>query len=94
MFYYIGVHFDTSSESLVKEITTAIRVFAYGVEDFVNDPANANETLTTQLSCEGDGESRWITGEKFYKLVCSRDYNVFTRSRFNVWKKKKMLILQ
>lgn len=64
-----GVHFDTSSESLVREITTAIRVFAYGVEDFVNDPANVNETLTTQLSCEGEGESRWATGEKFYKYV-------------------------
>uniref|UniRef100_A0A2S2QKY9 Glutamate n=1 Tax=Sipha flava TaxID=143950 RepID=A0A2S2QKY9_9HEMI len=65
----LGVHFDTSSESLVREITTAIRVFAYGVEDFVNDPANINETLTTQLSCEGDGESRWATGEKFYKYL-------------------------
>jgi len=64
-----GVHFDTSSDSLVREITTAIRVFAYGVEDFVNDPANINETLTTQLSCEGEGESRWATGEKFYKFV-------------------------
>lgn len=64
-----GVHFDTSSDSLVREITTAIRVFAYGVEDFVNDPANINETLTTQLSCEGEGESRWVTGEKFYKSV-------------------------
>lgn len=63
------MHFDTSSESLVKEITTAIRVFAYGVEDFVNDPANINESLTTQLSCEGDGESRWTTGDKFYKSV-------------------------
>jgi len=63
------VHFDTSSDSLVKEITTGIRVFAHGVEDFVNDPQNINETLTTQLSCEGEGESRWVTGEKFYKLV-------------------------
>lgn len=65
----IGVHFDTSTDSLVKEITTAIRVFAHGVEDFVNDPKNINETLTTQLSCEGEGESRWVTGDKFYKLV-------------------------
>lgn len=53
----------------MREITTAIRVFAYGVEDFVNDPANINESLTTQLSCEGEGESRWATGEKFYKYV-------------------------
>ncbi|XP_015372673.1 PREDICTED: glutamate receptor ionotropic, NMDA 2B isoform X2 [Diuraphis noxia] len=65
----LGVHFDTSSDSLVKEITTAIRVFAHGVEDFVNDPQNINETLTTQLSCEGEGESRWVTGEKFYKYL-------------------------
>ncbi|KAF4520441.1 hypothetical protein B566_EDAN004013 [Ephemera danica] len=36
--------------SLVSEITTAIKVYAYGVEDFVNDPRNANLSLNTQLS--------------------------------------------
>ncbi|XP_070168091.1 glutamate receptor ionotropic, NMDA 2B isoform X2 [Polyergus mexicanus] len=65
----LGVHFDTSSESLVSEITTAIKVYAYGVEDFVNDPKNMNRSLNTQLSCEGAGESRWNTGDLFFKYL-------------------------
>ncbi|KAL0131041.1 hypothetical protein PUN28_002555 [Cardiocondyla obscurior] len=65
----LGVHFDTSSESLVNEITTAIKVYAYGVEDFINDPKNANRSLNTQLSCEGVGESRWSTGDLFFKYL-------------------------
>lgn len=67
LFSLTGVHFDTSSESLVSEITTAIKVYAYGVEDFVNDPKNAKRSLNTQLSCEGAGESRWSTGDLFFK---------------------------
>ncbi|XP_036141844.1 glutamate receptor ionotropic, NMDA 2B isoform X5 [Monomorium pharaonis] len=65
----LGVHFDTSSDSLVSEIATAIKVYAYGVEDFVNDPKNANLSLNTQLSCEGVGESRWSTGDLFFKYL-------------------------
>lgn len=63
------MHFDTSSTSLVTEITTAIKVYAYGVEDFVNDPRNSNLSLNTKLSCEGSGlgDSRWETGDRFYK---------------------------
>lgn len=64
-----GVHFDTSSSSLVNEIATAIKVYAYGVEDFVNDPSNVNLSLNTALSCEGLGESRWSTGDRFFKFV-------------------------
>lgn len=66
-FSLAGVHFDTSSKSLVSEITTAIKVYAYGVEDFVNDPKNKNRSLNTQLSCEGAGEARWSTGDLFFK---------------------------
>ncbi|XP_011880969.1 PREDICTED: glutamate receptor ionotropic, NMDA 2B isoform X5 [Vollenhovia emeryi] len=65
----LGVHFDTSGESLVNEITTAIKVYAYGVEDFINDPKNVNRSLNTQLSCEGVGESRWSTGDLFFKYL-------------------------
>ena len=65
---YTGVHFDTSSASLVNEIATAIKVVAYGVEDFVNDPRNYGYSLNTQLSCEDlSSESRWSTGEYFFK---------------------------
>ncbi|XP_011313747.1 glutamate receptor ionotropic, NMDA 2B [Fopius arisanus] len=65
----LGVHFDTSSTSLVNEIATAIKVYAYGVEDFVNDPKNAHHSLNTALSCEGLGESRWNTGDRFFKYL-------------------------
>ncbi|KAK2585547.1 hypothetical protein KPH14_010189 [Odynerus spinipes] len=65
----LGVHFDTSSESLISEITTAVKVYAYGVEDFVNDPKNVHRSLNTQLSCEGVGESRWNTGDLFFKYL-------------------------
>jgi len=51
----------------VSEITTAIKVYAYGVEDFVNDPKNKNLSLNTQLSCEGIGESRWRVGDRFFR---------------------------
>jgi ionotropic glutamate receptor NMDA 2B len=51
----------------VNEITTAIKVYAYGVEDFVNDPSNANLSLNTQLSCGGIGDSRWKTGDRFFR---------------------------
>lgn len=64
---FAGVHFNTSSSSLVNEIATAIKVYAYGVEDFVNDPANSNLVLNTRLSCDGRGESRWDTGDRFFK---------------------------
>ncbi|KAK0082487.1 hypothetical protein PV325_010302 [Microctonus aethiopoides] len=65
----LGVHFDTSSTSLVNEIATAIKVYAYAVEDFVNDPNNVNHSLNTALSCEGLGESRWNTGDRFFRYL-------------------------
>uniref|UniRef100_A0AAR5Q100 Glutamate receptor ionotropic, NMDA 2B n=1 Tax=Dendroctonus ponderosae TaxID=77166 RepID=A0AAR5Q100_DENPD len=64
-----GVHFDTSSQSLVNEITAAIKVYAYGVEDFLGDPANWNRSLTTHLSCDGEGVVRWDTGDRFFTYL-------------------------
>lgn len=65
----IGVHFDTSSASLINEIATAVKVFAYGVESYVSSPENAQHPLGTRLSCSGTGagEARWSTGERFYR---------------------------
>lgn len=60
----LGVHFDTSSASLVNEIATAVKVYAYGVEYYLNDPNNNDRKLTTnQLSCEEEGRGRWDYGE-------------------------------
>lgn len=60
----LGVHFDTSSASLVNEISTAIKVYAYGVESYLQDTPNKGKKLNTHgLSCEDEGRGRWDTGE-------------------------------
>lgn len=66
----LGVHFDTSSTGLVNEISTALKVYALGVENFLTDPANKGYQLNTHgLSCEGEGRGRWDTGEIFYRYL-------------------------
>lgn len=60
----LGVHFDTSSASLVNEISTAIKVYASGVEFFITDPVNKGRKLNTHgLGCEDQGRGRWDIGE-------------------------------
>lgn len=60
----LGVHFDTSSGSLINEIATALKVYASGVQSFLSDPSNAGRRLNTQhLSCEEEGKARWDNGE-------------------------------
>lgn len=60
----LGVHFDTSSASLVNEISTAIKVYAAGVEFFLNDVQTKGRRLNTHgLSCEDEGRGRWDIGE-------------------------------
>lgn len=66
---FAGVHFDTSSSSLVTEISTAIKVYAYGVEDFTRNSDTAAQSLNTQLSCEGVGAARWNTGDPFFRVL-------------------------
>ncbi|CAD7089910.1 unnamed protein product [Hermetia illucens] len=66
----LGVHFDTSSPALMNEISNAIKIFAYGVENYLNDPANQGRKLNTQhLSCEDEGQGRWDNGEIFFKYL-------------------------
>lgn len=59
----LGVHFDTSSASLVNEISTAIKVYASGVEYFLNDNNRDRKLNTHGLSCEDEGRGRWDNGE-------------------------------
>lgn len=66
----LGVHFDTSSAGLLNEISTALKVYALGVENFITDPTNKGYKLNTHgLSCEGEGRGRWDTGEIFYRYL-------------------------
>ncbi|ENN73175.1 hypothetical protein YQE_10229, partial [Dendroctonus ponderosae] len=46
-----------------------LQVYAYGVEDFLGDPANWNRSLTTHLSCDGEGVVRWDTGDRFFTYL-------------------------
>lgn len=70
----LGVHFDTSSGSLINEIATALKVYALGVQSFLSDPANQGRKLNTQyLSCEEEGKARWDNGEMY-----------MTRSHFEI----------
>lgn len=66
----LGVHFDTSSSALINEIGNGIKVYAFGVEAFLNDPQNTNRDLSThQLSCEDQGRGRWDNGEQFFRYL-------------------------
>ncbi|XP_016976783.1 uncharacterized protein LOC108042835 isoform X2 [Drosophila rhopaloa] len=66
----LGVHFDTSSAALMNEISNAIKIYSYGVEAYLTDPANRDRRLTTQsLSCEDEGRGRWDNGEIFFKYL-------------------------
>lgn len=68
----LGVHFDTSSGSLINEISTALKVYAMGVQSFQHDPTNVNRSLNTQqLSCEEEGKSRWDNGEMYFVATFS-----------------------
>lgn len=60
----LGVHFDTSSGTLINEILMGLKVYAMGVQSFLSDPQNRGRKLNTHhLSCQGEGNSRWDTGE-------------------------------
>lgn len=64
----LGVHFDTSNAALTAEIANAIKVYATGVESFLNDPQNQGKVLdTSDISCEERGKGRWDMGEAFFK---------------------------
>lgn len=64
----LGVHFDTSSQSVINEISNGLKVYALGVQSYLNDPMNAERRLNTQhLRCDVEGQSRWENGEIFYR---------------------------
>lgn len=60
----LGVHFDTSSASIVNEIGNALKAYAFGVQSFLNDSANVGRKLDSgHLNCEVEGKSQWDMGE-------------------------------
>ncbi|CAG7721268.1 unnamed protein product [Allacma fusca] len=66
----LGVHFNTSYESLKTEIFSGLRVFSQGVEAFYTDPINKGVNLSTSLSCEGLGETaKWAVGDRFFRYL-------------------------
>lgn len=60
----LGVHYDTSSSAIINEIATGLKVYALGVQSYLNDLSNSIRKLNTaQLSCELGRKSQWETGE-------------------------------
>lgn len=65
---------------MINEISTALKVYALGVQSFLNDSASTGRKLNTQfLSCEVEGKSRWENGEIFYRHL----RNVSVESEIN-----------
>lgn len=68
----LGVHFNTTIEALKSEITSAVRVFVNGVQQFRNDTRNNKISLTPSLSCDGVGDTaKWKEGDHFYRALSS-----------------------
>ncbi|OXA60817.1 Glutamate receptor ionotropic, NMDA 2B [Folsomia candida] len=68
----LGVHFNTSHDSLKSEISAGIRVFVSGVEAFTLEHPDVN--LTPNLSCEEGHQNesetaKWSVGDMFYKSL-------------------------
>ncbi|KAI8426246.1 hypothetical protein MSG28_005153 [Choristoneura fumiferana] len=63
------LHLTSENFVWIVTQTTAVKVFAYGVDSYVSEPENALHPLGTRLSCSGAGagEARWATGERFYR---------------------------
>jgi ionotropic glutamate receptor NMDA 2B len=69
-FLTVGVHFNTSHDSLKSEISNGIRVFVSGVEAFSLEYPSVN--LTPKLSCEEghpNETAKWAVGDIFYKSL-------------------------
>nr|XP_045614741.1 glutamate receptor ionotropic, NMDA 2B-like [Procambarus clarkii] len=65
-----GVHFNTTDEAMIEEITTAMSVFVWGLAGHVKDEASRDvlPDLSPSLSCD-TGDARWRGGEKFYRFL-------------------------
>ncbi|XP_042887284.1 glutamate receptor ionotropic, NMDA 2B-like isoform X3 [Penaeus japonicus] len=65
----LGVHFDTNDDALQEAIVTTIRIFGFGVLNFLSDTRNEHLSLKPQLSCEGHTNARWKLGATFYRYL-------------------------
>nr|XP_053626918.1 LOW QUALITY PROTEIN: glutamate receptor ionotropic, NMDA 2B-like [Cherax quadricarinatus] len=63
----LGVHFDTSLASLTASVSTAVDVFAYATEEFLNQTRFTPDNLNPHLSCSDHRNSKWILGSTFYR---------------------------
>ncbi|XP_050731798.1 glutamate receptor ionotropic, NMDA 2B-like [Eriocheir sinensis] len=65
----LGVHFDTNDSALQNALVTTVRIFGFGVINFLSDPRNKHLSLNPQLSCEGHTNARWALGATFYRYL-------------------------
>lgn len=70
VWWFVGVHFETTDNQLTKSISTALRVLVQGVEAFHRE-SNASTLLSPRVSCEDSAStsSRWAQGEQLFKWV-------------------------
>ncbi|CAG0889032.1 unnamed protein product [Cyprideis torosa] len=70
----LGIHFDTSTSSLIVSISRAVQLFATGLQMYTED-MNSTE-ITTQalkeafypsLSCEASNMKKWTGGSRLFK---------------------------
>ncbi|XP_064096629.1 glutamate receptor ionotropic, NMDA 2B-like isoform X2 [Macrobrachium nipponense] len=65
----LGVHFDTNDDALQEAIFTTVRIFGYGVMNFLSDARNEHLSLQPKLSCENQTNARWTLGATFYRYL-------------------------
>ena len=61
------VYFNSSLQNLLDEIERAVSVFGYGMEAFINDPKNADVSLSPNLNCNASGDNTWTKGGQFFE---------------------------
>ncbi|XP_013787492.1 glutamate receptor ionotropic, NMDA 2B-like, partial [Limulus polyphemus] len=62
----LAIHFNASTNVLEDEMERAITIFFRGLELYVKDQRNHNQTLTHNLHCNGVGDTRWNHGDTFF----------------------------
>ncbi|XP_047737425.1 glutamate receptor ionotropic, NMDA 2B, partial [Hyalella azteca] len=66
----LGVHFGTNESFMMSEISTAVKVFAWGTSAYVSDAMErgALPDLNPALSCD-TGDAKWHAGSNYYRFL-------------------------
>ncbi|XP_076330979.1 glutamate receptor ionotropic, NMDA 2B-like [Tachypleus tridentatus] len=73
----LAIHFNASTNVLENEMERAITIFFHGLELYVKNRRNHNQTLSHNLHCSGLGDTRWNHGDTFFRYL--QRVNIETR---------------